>query len=90
SLQEDPYGTSLLPEGKVLMELKCAGGYPMWMVKFLSENRIFKTSFSKYGTAYQTMIWPEKQKNLQAVRRQESVRSRRMPARARVAVLQHA
>ena len=90
SLQEDPYGTSLLPEGKVLMELKCAGGYPMWMVKFLSENRIFKTSFSKYGTAYQTMIWPEKQKNLQAVRRQESVRSRRIPARARVAVLQHA
>ncbi|MBR3245170.1 MAG: polyphosphate polymerase domain-containing protein, partial [Parasporobacterium sp.] len=58
SLEEDPYGTSLLPDGMVLMELKCAGGYPMWMVKFLSENKIYKTSFSKYGTAYQTMIHP--------------------------------
>ena len=59
SLEEDPYGTSLLPEGTVLMELKCAGGYPMWMVKFLSEHKIYKTSFSKYGTAYKTMIHPQ-------------------------------
>lgn len=59
SLREDPYGEALLPEGTVLMELKCAGGYPMWMVKFLSENKIYKTSFSKYGTAYRTMIFPK-------------------------------
>ena len=59
SLEEETYGESLLPEGMVLMELKCAGGYPMWMVKFLSENKIYKTSFSKYGTAYQTIIHPQ-------------------------------
>ena len=45
-------GTPLLPEGKVLMELKTMGGIPLWMVRFLTENKIYKTSFSKYGTAY--------------------------------------
>ena len=59
SLEEDPWGKPLLPEGMVLMELKCAGGYPMWMVRFLSEKHLYKTSFSKYGTAYRTMIYPE-------------------------------
>ncbi|MBO5891268.1 MAG: polyphosphate polymerase domain-containing protein [Oscillospiraceae bacterium] len=53
------YGTSILPEGKVLMELKCSGGIPMWMTKILSRERIYKTSFSKYGTAYQTLIYPK-------------------------------
>ena len=57
SLTEEPGGQSLLPEGMVLMEVKTSGAIPMWMVKFLTENRIFKTSFSKYGTAYQNMIF---------------------------------
>lgn len=56
SLEEDAYGTDLLPEGMTLMELKCAGGMPLWMVRFLSENHIYKTSFSKYGTAYKNII----------------------------------
>ena len=53
------YGTPILPEGKVLMELKCSGGIPLWMVDVLSRERIYKTSFSKYGTAYSTLIFPE-------------------------------
>ena len=53
------YGTPILPEGKVLMELKCSGGIPLWMVEVLSRERIYKTSFSKYGTAYSTLIFPE-------------------------------
>ena len=59
SLRSDTYGTPILPEGMVLMELKCTGGIPLWMTKVLSENRIFKTSFSKYGTAYQNIIFPK-------------------------------
>ena len=99
SLCEDTYGTSLLPEGKVLMELKCAGGYPMWMVKFLSENKIYKTSFSKYGTAYKTMIWPELHRKRQEAKNPELIRKpafpkipsqNRIPARGRVAALRHA
>ena len=52
SLRSDPYGTQILEEGMFLMELKCPGAIPMWMTKILSEERLYKTSFSKYGTAY--------------------------------------
>ena len=58
SLESDVWGTSLLEEGKVLMEIKCSGGIPLWMAHALSREHIYKTSFSKYVTAYQTMIFP--------------------------------
>ena len=59
SLTAPIYGTPLLEDGKVLMEVKCAGGMPLWMVHTLSKLGVYKTSFSKYGTAYQTLIFPE-------------------------------
>ena len=59
SLCSNVYGEPILPEGNVLMELKCSGGIPLWMVEVLSRERIYKTSFSKYGTAYSTLIFPE-------------------------------
>lgn len=61
SLESETYGTTLLPEGMVLMEIKCSGGIPLWMTRVLSKEHIYKTSFSKYGTAYQTMIFPQLQ-----------------------------
>ena len=57
SLTEEPGGQSLLPEGMVLMEVKTSGAIPLWLTRHLTEQRIFKTSYSKYGTAYQTMIF---------------------------------
>ena len=51
-------GAALIPEGTVLMELKCPGCMPLWMSEVLSQERIYKSSFSKYGTAYRTMIFP--------------------------------
>lgn len=59
SLQGEVWGTPILEEGKVLMEIKCAGGIPLWMTRVLSRERIYKTSFSKYGTAYRTLIYPK-------------------------------
>ena len=59
SLESEAYGTPILPEGCVLMEIKCSGGIPLWMTHVLSEEHIYKTSFSKYGTAYRTMIYPQ-------------------------------
>ncbi|MBE6962650.1 MAG: polyphosphate polymerase domain-containing protein [Ruminococcaceae bacterium] len=56
SLESEVYGTPILPEGLVLMELKCAGGIPLWMTRVLTENHIYKSSFSKYGTAYKILI----------------------------------
>lgn len=59
SLKKEAYGAELIGEGMVLMEVKCSGGIPLWLVRTLSEQRIYKTSFSKYGTAYQTLIFPQ-------------------------------
>lgn len=59
SLDSDPGGTSLLPEDTVLMELKCNGGIPLWMAHILTDEQLRKTSFSKYGMAYQTLLYPE-------------------------------
>lgn len=58
SLESEASGTPILPAGAVLMEVKCSGGIPLWMVEALSRERIYKTSFSKYGTAYQKVIFP--------------------------------
>ncbi len=52
SLRSDAYGTALLEDGKFLMELKCPGAIPLWMTRILSAEHMYKTSFSKYGTAY--------------------------------------
>ena len=59
SLTSPVYGTPVLEPGRILMELKCSGCIPMWMVRILSEEKIYKTSFSKYGTAYTDLIFPE-------------------------------
>lgn len=60
SLLAPVWGTPLIPEDRVLMEIKCPGGIPLWMASALSENGIRKTSFSKYGAAYKSMIFPKK------------------------------
>ena len=59
SLQEDVGGIPILDEDKVLMEIKCSGGIPLWMTEILSREQLYKTSFSKYGTAYKTIIYPK-------------------------------
>lgn len=56
SLGEDPGGLPILDAGKTLMEIKTTGGIPLWLTQALTRERIFKTAFSKYGKAYQTMI----------------------------------
>lgn len=58
SLESGVWGTPILEEGMVLMEIKTSGGIPLWMTHFLTQERLFKTSFSKYGTAYQNLIFP--------------------------------
>ena len=45
-------GEALLPEGWTILEVKVQGAMPMWLAKILSEGKIYKTSFSKYGEAY--------------------------------------
>jgi len=45
-------GHSILPNGNMLMEIKTLGGIPLWMTAALCENKIYPSSFSKYGACY--------------------------------------
>lgn len=57
-LRVKPYGKCLLPRETVLMEIKIAGAMPVWMGRLLSERKIYPTSYSKYGTFYESYIYP--------------------------------
>ncbi len=59
SLGSDIYGEALLPPGYALMEIKTSESIPVWMARALSEERVPRTSFSKYGSAYQKMFTRE-------------------------------
>ena len=59
NLDSDIYGTNILPNDKILMEIKCNGGMPLWLTAILSQEKIYKQSFSKYGKAYENIIYPK-------------------------------
>lgn len=46
----------ILPEGKVLLEVKTLNGLPLWLREFMGKEQITKGSFSKYGEAYKKYI----------------------------------
>lgn len=58
TLEAPPWGQALLEPGLTLMEIKTSGGIPLWMTHVLTELHIYRTSFSKYGTAYQNFLLP--------------------------------
>lgn len=60
------YGQAILKPGQTLMEIKTPGSIPLWLVKVLSEENIPKTSFSKYGSAYQIMYQNERGESIYA------------------------
>lgn len=51
-LTEDVDGRPLLDDDTVLMEIKTATALPLWLTEILSCEKIYKSPFSKYGTAY--------------------------------------
>ncbi len=46
------YDNEILDKELTLMEIKTATAMPLWLVSVLNENKIHKTSFSKYGIDY--------------------------------------
>ncbi len=56
SMNSGIYGTPVIGNCLSLMEIKTNGGIPLWLTKVLSDNHIYKTSFSKYGSAYEDMM----------------------------------
>ncbi len=56
---QNRYDTPLLDSDTVVLEVKTALGMPSWLTDFFSSHEIYKTSFSKVGTAYQTILLPK-------------------------------
>lgn len=54
------WGEPLLSPGERLMEIKIAGAMPLWLAEALSGCGVYPTSFSKYGRAYETLLWRER------------------------------
>lgn len=61
SLTKGAYGKQILEPNQSLMEIKVGSAMPLWMVSILTKNQIYKTSFSKYGRAYQDILLNSKQ-----------------------------
>ena len=57
TLDINPYGTDILNKGECLMEIKIADAMPFWLTEILEQPYIKKTSFSKYGRAYENEIY---------------------------------
>lgn len=60
SLTSGVGGISLLESGQSLMEIKAGEAIPLWMCDVLSREKLFRTSFSKYGRVYTRLIEPRK------------------------------
>lgn len=58
SLAAGIYGTQLLPDNSILMEVKTSGGMPLWLTHFLTEEHLQRRGFSKYGTVYIQTHYP--------------------------------
>ncbi|MBR2988319.1 MAG: polyphosphate polymerase domain-containing protein [Clostridia bacterium] len=56
-------GELICDGGEVMMEIKTGTAYPMWLVRLLNDNKIYKRSFSKYGNAYRREFEKQRQAN---------------------------
>ncbi len=56
SLQSLPGGRFVIRPGESIMEIKADGAMPLWLTALLTQAGAKRTSFSKYGTAYQLLL----------------------------------
>lgn len=55
-LRAGAHGFPLLPDDRILMEIKVPGACPLWLAHLLSRFAIRPTSFSKFGVFYRTVV----------------------------------
>lgn len=51
-LEQGCFGDRLIDSNKYIMEVKITNSVPLWLSQLLSEHKVYKTSFSKYGTEF--------------------------------------
>lgn len=59
-LSKGPFGTQLLKQGQMLMEVKIPGAMPVWMSRTFAELSVYPVSYSKYGTYYREELFYKK------------------------------
>ena len=52
NLDSGDKGTELLDDDTNILEIKIGGAMPLWLVHFLADEKIYRTSYSKVGAAY--------------------------------------
>ncbi len=57
TLARESYGSQIILPEQRLMEVKVSDSIPAWLSMELSRLGIYKTSFSKYGTAYKQYVY---------------------------------
>ena len=55
-LEKGDHGERLLQDNRWLMEVKAKESIPIWLSKILSEYKVYKRSFSKYGTQHEKSV----------------------------------
>lgn len=63
-LESGDHGENLLDSDKWIMEVKAENNMPVWLSSLLSEYKIYKTSFSKYGKEYEKLLLNNRQLSL--------------------------
>ncbi|TLG74297.1 polyphosphate polymerase domain-containing protein [Culicoidibacter larvae] len=58
-LRYGDYGNPLIATDECMMEVKALGAIPVWLTEILSRERLYSTSFSKYGIIYKQFIAPK-------------------------------
>ena len=58
-LEKGDYGESLIDDDMWLFEIKASGAIPLWLTQLLSENKVYRQSFSKYGVEYKKYLLME-------------------------------
>ena len=55
-LESGDHGRRVLDSDQVIMEIKTPRNLPLWLGRMLSEQGIFRRSFSKYGAEYRSRV----------------------------------
>ncbi len=66
SLHESGEEKYITGQDDVLMEIKVSGRYPYWLMKILSEMKLVRSSFSKYGMIYSELLRQSEEKRASA------------------------
>lgn len=56
TLEKGDHGEPQLKKDSLLMEVKAENNIPLWLSRLLSNYKIYKTSYSKYGKEYESLI----------------------------------